>query len=181
MSFQIETLHQFEHDIFIVARSMHQVQQYVNLIDIKDVTAFIIDENKEISEKNLQIPLIGLYSAFKELNDLGFKKTLALSCDAPLIKNKVINYLIECSKKFDCCIPQWENGFLEPLCTIYPIQKALLSAKKNLKNKDYRLINLINLSWNTNYISIEKCIQPIDKKLLSFININTLEDIEKLK
>ncbi len=129
----------------------------------------------------MQIPLIGLYSALKELNDLGFKKAFALSCDSPFINKKVLNYLIDCSKKFECCIPQWDNGFLEPLCTIYPIKKALIAIKENLKFMDYKLTNLVNSSWNTNYISIEKCLRPHDDKLLSFININTLEDIEKLK
>ena len=181
ISYQLEALRQFEYDIFIVARSISQVQHYVNLIDINNVTAFLIDEINDPAEENLQIPLIGLYSSFKELNDLGFKKTLVLSCDIPLINKKVVNYLIDCSKKFECCIPQWDNGFLEPLCTIYPIQKALITSKKNLKTKDYKLANLINPSWDTNFISIERCFQPIDKKLLSFININTLEDIDKLK
>ncbi len=122
-----------------------------------------------------------MYSAFKELDDLGFKKTLVLSCDIPLINKKVIKYLINCSKKFECCIPQWDNGFLEPLCTIYPIQKALIVSIEKLKTKDYKLINLISPSWNTNYISIERSFRPLDKSLLSFININTLDDIEKLK
>ena len=122
-----------------------------------------------------------MYSAFKELDDLGFKKTLVLSCDIPLINKKVIKYLINCSKKFECCIPQWDNGFLEPLCTIYPIQKALIVSIEKLKTKDYKLINLISPSWNTNYISIERSFRPLDKLLLSFININTLDDIEKLK
>jgi len=122
-----------------------------------------------------------LYSAFKELDDLGFKKTLVLSCDIPLINKKVIKYLINCSKRFECCIPQWDNGFLEPLCTIYPIQKALIVSIEKLKTKDYKLINLISPSWNTNYISIERSFRPLDKSLLSFININTLDDIEKLK
>ncbi len=122
-----------------------------------------------------------MYSAFKELDDLGFKKTLVLSCDIPLINKKVIKYLINCSKKFECCIPQWDNGFLEPLCTIYPIQKALIVSIEKLKTKDYKLINLISPSWNTNFISIERSFRPLDKSLLSFININTLDDIEKLK
>ncbi|KKN08748.1 hypothetical protein LCGC14_1053700, partial [marine sediment metagenome] len=98
---------QFDYDIFIVARSIYQVQQYVNTIDIKNVSAFIIDETNDSTERDLQIRLIGLYSAFKELNDLGFKKSLVLSCDIPLINKKVVNYLIDCSKKFECCIPQW--------------------------------------------------------------------------
>lgn len=181
ISYQLEALRQFEYNIFIAARSINQVQHYVNLIDINNVSAFIIDETNDPAEKNLQIPLIGLYSSFKELNDLGFKKTLVLSCDIPLINKKVVKYLIDCSKKFDCCIPQWSNGFLEPLCSIYPIQKALIISKKKLKTKDYKLINLINSSWKTNYISIEKWLRPIDQNLLSFININTLDDIEKLK
>lgn len=122
-----------------------------------------------------------MYSAFKELNDIDFKKVLALSCDIPLIKKEVISYLIACSMKYDCCIPRWDNGFLEPLCAVYPIQKALIKAKENLKINDFKLIKLIDPSWNTNFISIEKCFQPLDKELLSFININTREDIEKLK
>ncbi len=64
---------------------------------------------------------------------------------------------------------------------MYPIQKALIKAKENLKINDFKLIKLIDPSWNTNFISIEKCFQPLDKELLSFININTREDIEKLK
>ena len=160
---------------------MQQVQQYVNTIDFKNVTAFIIDKDNDSIEKNLQIPLIGLYSAFKELNELGFKKSLILSCDIPLINKKIINYLIDCSQKFDCCIPRWDNGFLEPLFAIYPIQKALIVSMEKLKTKDYKLMTLINSSWNTNYISIERNFRQFDKSLSSFININTLDDIEKLK
>lgn len=53
--------------------------------------------------------------------------------------------------------------------------------KGNIKIKAYKLVKLIDKAWNINYISIEKSIQPIDHQLLSFININSKEDIEKIQ
>lgn len=181
ITYQLETLSQVNYDIFLVAHSNSQVQSYINQIDIKTIMAFIIDDQKMISRVKERIPVIGLYSAFKELNKLGYEKVLILPCDTPLIQKKVINFLISQSQNFDCCIPQWDNGFLEPLLAIYPIKKALFSAKKNIKNQNFKLINLIDKTWKTNYISIENSIQPLDKKLLSFININTMLDIDIIK
>jgi len=181
ITYQLETLAQVNYDIFLVAHINRQVQNYINQIDIKTIMAFIIDDQKMISRVKERNPVIGLYSAFKELNKLGYRKAFILPCDSPLIQKKVINFLISQSQNFDCCIPQWDNGFLEPLIAIYPIKKALFSAKKNIKNQNFKLINLIDKTWKINYISIEKAIQPLDNKLLSFININTQVDVEKIK
>jgi molybdopterin-guanine dinucleotide biosynthesis protein A len=104
-----------------------------------------------------------------------------LSCDNPLIEKRVFEYLIERCQSFDCCIPQWNNGFLEPLFTIYPINKALVTAKKNLKKKTYKLTNLISPNWKTKFVSIEGEIQPLDNNLITFLNINDPTDLEKLK
>ena len=125
--------------------------------------------------------MVGLYSTFKELKKLKYRKVFALSCDNPLIEKTVLEYLIEQCQSFDCCIPQWANGFLEPLFTIYPVNKALVRARKNLKKKTYKLTNLISPSWKTNYISIEREIQPLDNSLITFLNINDPTDLEKLK
>jgi len=104
-----------------------------------------------------------------------------LSCDTPLLKKEVLNYLIEECNSYDCCIPQWANGFLEPLIAIYPVKKALKTSKRNIKKKSYKLTNLISNKWKTNFIPIEKEINTIDENLLTFININELSDIENLK
>jgi molybdopterin-guanine dinucleotide biosynthesis protein A len=181
VSYQLETLTNLNYDIFIVAHSKQQVQNYIDSIDIKKIMAFIIDDQILLSKSGAQTPIIGLYSAFKELNKLGYEKTLVLPCDTPLIQKDVIQFLIINCKDFDCCIPQWDNGFLEPLLAIYPIKKALISAKKNIKNQNFKLANLIDKTWKTNYVSIEKDIQPLDNKLISFININTISDIDKIK
>lgn len=125
--------------------------------------------------------MLGLYSSFKELYNLGYQRAFALSCDNPLIKYEVIDYMIKKCQKYDCCIPRWKNGFLEPLFAIYPIEKAHRSSLKNLKKKNYRLVNLISDLWQINYISVEESLKKLDLDLFSFKNINSPEDIKSLE
>ena len=125
--------------------------------------------------------MIGLYSVFNQLSIKGYEKVFAFSCDTPLIKQEVIDLMINQPSGFDCHIPRWDNGFLEPLFAIYPVKKALEKAIKNIKNKKYKLINLLSNKWRINYVSIERLIKPLDKGLISFINVNGPIDLEKLK
>ena len=41
ISHQLDILNQLNYDIFLVANSKEQVQDYINKIDIKSITAFI--------------------------------------------------------------------------------------------------------------------------------------------
>lgn len=178
---QLEMLAQIDYDIFLAAHSKQQVQKYIDKIDMKKIMAFIVDDSDIIIHSKERSPLIGIYSALKELNKLGYKKTLVIPCDSPLIQKVVVEFIISQCENFDCCIPQWDNGFLEPLLAIYPIKKALISAEENIKSESFKLINLIKENWTINYIPIEKLIQKFDKNLLSFININDKQDIKSIK
>ena len=180
ISYQLETLSQLNYDIFIVAHSKNQVSRYLRIIDITKIMAFIIDDNNITSDSPLRIPLLGLYSGFKELYKLGYKKSFVISCDLPLIQFNVLKFLIKQSNGFDCCIPKWNNGFLEPLFAIYPIKKAYKKAEENLKIRKYKLTNIMSNKWKINFISIENLIKQYDQNLLTFLNINTPKDIELL-
>jgi molybdopterin-guanine dinucleotide biosynthesis protein A len=180
ISYLLDTLAKIDYNIFIIAHSNKQVQNYIDKIDIKRIMAFIIDDRELLSRTTERSPMIGLYSAFKELNILDYEKTLVLPCDTPLIQRNVIEFLIEQSKGYECCIPQWDNGFIEPLFAIYPVKKAFKSAMKNLSRNCYKLSELLREKWKINYISIEKSIQTIDKNLVSFININKQSDLERI-
>ncbi|MBA7532709.1 putative molybdenum cofactor guanylyltransferase [subsurface metagenome] len=180
ISYQLETLTQTNYDIFLVAHSIEQVQSYINKIDIRQITGFIIDDNSPSSDSNLHSPMKGFYSAYKELKDMDYEKSLTLSCDLPLINLDVIEFLIKESRGYDCCIPKWNNGFLEPLFAIYPIKKAYKKAEENLKNRKYKLTNIMSDNWKINFISIENSIKQFDQNLLTFLNINALEDVELL-
>ncbi|TFG29043.1 MAG: molybdenum cofactor guanylyltransferase [Promethearchaeota archaeon] len=177
---QLEVLSLFNYNIFIVAHSKHQVQNYIDNIDYRKITAFILDDQDINSDKSIRSPLIGMYSAFKELDTLGYEKAFTISCDMPLIKQEIVGLLIIKIKGYDFCIPKWDNNYLEPLFAIYPIKKALIQIRKNLENRTYRLLNIIDKNWKINYISVENEIQALDENLVSFININGPLDIENL-
>jgi molybdopterin-guanine dinucleotide biosynthesis protein A len=180
ISYQLEILSQFNHDIFLVANSQQQIQNYINKINYEQVTAFILDDKTLIQNDHIRSPMIGMYSAFKELNKFGYKKAFTLSCDMPLIKSEVIEVVLKYSRNYDCCIPKWENNYLEPLFAIYPIDKALQKITKNLEKNIFKLIKILDNTWNIRYISIENEIQPLDKDLFTFVNINAIFDVKKL-
>ena len=179
ISYQIETISKYNRNIYLVAHSQEQVENYTIKIETENVNGFFLDDREIITNKEIHTPMLGLYSAFKELNKLEYEKAFVLSCDAPLIKYDLIELLIEQSKAFDCCIPRWDNGFLEPLFAIYPVKKALYRAEECIKSEQYKLIKILDDNWKINYIS-QSSIKAIDNKLISFININGPIDIEKL-
>ena len=124
--------------------------------------------------------MLGIYSGFKELDRLGFEKGFILSGDMPLIKPKVIELMINRVKGYDCCIPRWNNGYLEPLFGIYPVNSTFKLAEKTIQERNYSLNKIIDLSKHINYISVEESIKPLDQNLVSLININGPIDLENL-
>lgn len=177
---QIETLSKFDEDIYLITHTEYQINAYYNQIDFPRDIQFIIDDREIISDPEIRTPLLGIYTALKELNNIGFKNAFLLSGDMPLIKAEVIELLIEELEGYDCCIPKWNNGFLEPLFAIYPVKESFEKTKSNLENKNFTLTDILRANWNINYISVEEKIKPLDKNLVSLININGPIDLEKV-
>ena len=177
---QIETLSEIDEDIFLVAHSNQQIYEYRDKIDFPKEINFIVDDREFFKHKNIYKPMLGIYSGFKQLKKHNFERAFVLSCDMPLIKAEVIKFMIKQSDTFDCCIPRWKNGFLEPFFAIYPVEKGFERAKQILLKENYGLLKLIDNQWKINYVSVEQLIQPLDKNLVSLININGPIDISKL-
>jgi molybdopterin-guanine dinucleotide biosynthesis protein A len=177
---QLEVLSQFDRDIYLVAHSEEQIFNYRKQIDFPKEVTFLLDDRDIFAYPKLYKPMLGIYTGLKELSGLNFEKSFLLSCDMPLIKPEVVELMITESIEFDCCIPRWNNGYLEPFFAIYPVEKGFQRAKEILINENYGLINFIDKNWNINYLSVEKSIQPLDKNLVSLININGPIDLAKL-
>lgn len=178
---QIETLKKISKNIFLSVHDKFQIQTYKKALTKFDFLSYILDDYSILEGKKLRSPLLGIYSSFKYLLNTNFKKIFVISCDSPLIKYEVLILMLKESLNFDCCIPRWKNGFLEPLFAIYPIEKGYRMAKKNLNLKKFRLRELLNKDWKINFVSIEDKIKNYDNKLATFYNINKEEDLEKLK
>jgi molybdopterin-guanine dinucleotide biosynthesis protein A len=177
---QLEILSKFDQDIYLVAHSEEQIFNYRKQINFPKGVTFLIDDRDIFAYPKIFKPMLGIYSGLKELKELNFEKAFLLSCDMPLIKAEVVELMISKSIEFDCCIPRWNNGYLEPFFAIYPVEKGFQRAKEILITENYGINNFIEKSWNINYVSVENSIQPLDKKLVSLININGPIDIVKL-
>ena len=118
---QIEKLSEFNYPIFLVANTSEQVQNYIHNVDISKITAFTIDDYDIIKNKNIRSPLIGLYTAFKELYHLNYQDAFILSCDNPFFNIDVINFMMKQFAFNDACMPIWDNNYVEPLFAIYKI------------------------------------------------------------
>ncbi|MFW9865231.1 MAG: molybdenum cofactor guanylyltransferase [Candidatus Thorarchaeota archaeon] len=179
---QLEILSKFDQNIYLVAHSDEQIFMYRKKIEFPTEITFIVDNRDIFNHPKIFKPMLGIYSGLKELSRLNYEKVFLLSCDLPLIKPDVIYLIIDESEGYDCCIPKWNNGLLEPFFAIYPVEKGYKRAKQILISENYGLFNFIDTdNWNINYVSVEKSIQPLDKNLLSFININGPIDLVKLK
>ena len=177
---QIETLNEFGKNIFLVANSEEQIYNYRKEISFPKDINFLVDDREFFSYPKIFKPMLGIYTGFKELYNLNFENGFLLSCDMPLIKPQVVNLLMNEIVGYDCCIPKWNNGFLEPFFAIYPVKEAYERAKWILKTENYGLLNLIDENWKINYISVENLIKPLDKNLVSLININGPIDLIKV-
>ncbi|MHA1105366.1 MAG: molybdenum cofactor guanylyltransferase [Promethearchaeota archaeon] len=177
---QIETLSKFDEDVFLVANSEYQINSYYREINFPRDINFIVDDTEIIGDPDVRTPMLGIYSGFKELNNLGFQKGFLLSGDMPLIKPEVIELLIKEVEGYDCCVPRWNNGFLEPLFAIYPVEKTYELVKKTIQEKNFAFNSIIDKTWNINYISVEESIKPLDQNLVGLINVNGPIDLEKV-
>ena len=177
---QIETLSMFDEDVFLIAHSEKQISFYYKKINFGRKINFIVDDTEILEDTELRTPMLGIYSGFKELDRLGFEKVFLLSGDMPLIKPKVIELMFNKAKGYDCIIPRWNNGYLEPLFAIYPVNSTFKLAKKSIQEHNYALNKIIDESLDINYISVEEFIKPLDQNLVSLINVNTPIDLEKL-
>jgi len=180
--YQVETLEEFDEDIFLSVNSQNQIYNLKEKIKFPKEVNFIEDDRELFPYPELFTPLLGIYSGVKNLNQLGFKKVFILSGDAPLIDPEVIRFMIKRSKDFDLTIPRWDNGYLESLFAIYPVKETYKKAKQILEEQEhYGLNKLIDENWKINYISVEKQLRPLDPNLFSLFNVHSPIDIEKLK
>ena len=177
---QIETLTKFDEDVFLIAHSEYQINSYYKKINFPRDINFVVDDTEFLEDAELRTPMIGIYSGFKELDRLGFEKGFLLSGDMPLIKPKVVELMINSIKGYDCSIPKWNTGYLEPLFAIYSVKNTFELAKKSIQERNYALNKIIDESLDINYISVEESIKPLDQNLVSLINVNGPIDLEKV-
>lgn len=134
------------------------------------------------SQKSLQVvrdefegigPLMGL-SALLQTSS---KELICITTvDAPFIIPELMSYLISKIGDADAHVPRW-NGFPEPLFAVYR-SSCLAAVQKSIAAHQRRIISFYK--HITVKYTPEQIIRRFDPKGCSFININTMEDYERL-
>ncbi len=158
----IDTISQIDDDIIVVAASKSQLHQL-------DTRAKVVVDCYPIGGA-----LVGIFTGLKAAKA---QYSLAVACDMPLLKVDLLRHLISVSQGFDAVIPRI-GKMIEPLHAVYssncidPIQSQIESG--NLKISD--LLNKVNVR----YVECDE-IERYDPQHLSFMNINSEEDLKKAK
>ncbi|MBN1134482.1 MAG: molybdenum cofactor guanylyltransferase [Methanosarcinaceae archaeon] len=121
-------------------------------------------------------PLAGMLEGFKAVKG---EYVFVTACDMPYLDAGVIQLLFECARGHDAALPKWEDGRMEPLCAVYRTTPMIQEIKKAIKNGDRFILAPVFKMKDVIYVDMEK-IRRIDPKLRIFVNINTVEDMERL-
>jgi molybdopterin-guanine dinucleotide biosynthesis protein A len=157
-----DSLLQVVDEIILVARDPDQCKRFRSIAGIRCIT----DIRSGIG------PIGGLHAgSLAAQGDLIF----VAACDMPCINPAVISYLFDCIDDYDAAIPVWNPEMLEPLHAVYR-RTALL---EYLENHDSLSLRAMIRNLSARYIPVDT-IKNIDPELLTFTNINKIEDLERI-
>ena len=159
------------------------IQSAVNLMKAFTTNVYILAPTEKY--KNIGVPCIadkidsrgplsalytGLISSRTQIN-------IFLACDMPKMRLEFIKYLVKKSSQHDAVLMKFDDGNVEPLCSIYK-KSCLTIIKSNFEHNQYKLSKLL-AELNVAYIS-EKNLNYLGLDRSIFTNINTPEDLKSL-
>ncbi|UXM85050.1 molybdenum cofactor guanylyltransferase [Methanococcus aeolicus] len=180
-----DVLHNMELPFVVVFKHICNSENSVNTLNKCD-----IDNQIHIFKKYNQTitfdilynkgPLIGILSG---MNLIEGGWVLILPCDTPLISENSIKNIINKiplaeSNNCNCIIPKHENGYIEPLFSIYhkstikTLEKIIRSSSGDRHPAIRQYINELNPLFVD--------VNEIDETHKSFVNVNTHNDLNKL-
>ncbi len=130
-------------------------------------------------EKEGMGPLMGLYTGLKASDS---ERSFVTTADTPLLQAGLVRRLVEESEEeseeesdgCDALVPSWERG-LEPLCAVYA--RSCIPAIEKVLDQG-RIIAFYPLVRVR--VVPEHAVRQSDPQGLSFLNVNTREDYERL-
>lgn len=174
IEYVVEALKSVTQELVVVLGYEDDPQTYGKLLG--DDVIFVRD-----IEGGFQGPVMGIVSGLKACKS---DYVSLLPCDAPFVRRDVISFLFDCAEGFDAAVPRWANGRLEAVHAVYKVKTTLEAALESLQacQPEHRPgpKHIINRLKRVNFVNMEK-IASIDKDLLTFMDLDTIEDLEKAR
>lgn len=158
---QIGLLRKIFKKIIIVTNSLPKYRGYKGIKIIPDI----------IPHRG---PLGGIYSGLVASSST---YNFVVACDMPFINASLIRYMIKNRDNYDVLIPRVDKKY-HPLFGVY--SKNCIPIMEKTISKDKLNVSSIFPKVKTGFISRQE-IERFDKLLLSLVNINTKEDLAKIK
>ena len=143
-------------------------------IVVKKKDKIITDRFKIVEDiSDVAAPIIGIITALQSSSS---DKNFICACDMPFIKRELVEYLLDFDG-YDAICPYYYNHY-EPLCCVY--NKTFLEiAEYYFKNGEFSLHKILE---NTNVKKVDlEILKRYDQELVSFVNINTMVDLEAIE
>jgi molybdopterin-guanine dinucleotide biosynthesis protein A len=160
----LDSLGQVVDEIVIVARDPDQCRRFNDIANPK--VRCIHDIRQGIG------PIGGFHAGSIEANG---ELIFISACDMPCIKPAIVSHLFDRIDDCDAAIPSWNMDMLEPLHAVYR-RTALL---QYLESHESLSLRTMIRSISTRYVPVEE-LRRIDPELLTFTNINKIEDLERI-
>jgi molybdopterin-guanine dinucleotide biosynthesis protein A len=106
-----------------------------------------------------------------------YPHSLVVACDIPFIRREVIEYLVGKIDHNDVVIPHLSDGF-HPLHAVYS-HRCLPFMERLIEEDNLKIINFFK-KVRVREVKEKEIIQ-FDPLLRSFLNVNTPEDLEKIR
>jgi molybdenum cofactor guanylyltransferase len=100
--------------------------------------------------------------------------SLVVACDMPFLSGELMRHLLAEPRNYDVLLPRLESGFTEPLHAVYS-RACLDPIRTRLEARRYRIIGFLD-EVRVRYVD-ELQLRQLDPDLLSFVNINTPEEL----
>jgi molybdopterin-guanine dinucleotide biosynthesis protein A len=157
----IETLARCADEIIVVARDEDQ-QRKLHL----DGVTVVRDEVQDFG------PVAGICSG---LSASSSQYAFVAACDMPFINADVVDLLFHRAAGYDVAIPYPP----EPLHAVYRREATIRAAKAAIHRRKGAIMYVLD-QLHVNYVPKDE-IRLIDPSLCTFVNINSLEDVEILQ
>lgn len=154
-------------EVVVVVSSHEQKRTYASLLGHR--ARIFIDKEERRS------PLVGASTGWEKARG---EYTLLLPCDTPFIAPEIAKLLLDLCVNKNAVIPRWPNGYIEPLQASYRTKPALDATRKALEQGKLDLRSMLVHIKGVRYIST-MTLQRLDPELLTFFNINTVQDLKK--
>ncbi len=156
-------------DVLLVARDEEQAARY-GMLREREVNIL----TDKVPDRG---PLMGLYSGLSSMDTVRTSHALVVAVDMPLLQAPLISFLLAQPRRNAMLLPV-VNGAPQVLCAIYPHTfVALIEQRLQEGRCDPR--SLLEIA-PIDYIQ-EAQLREVDPQLRSFTNVNTPEDLQRLR